>query len=114
MEAILILSGIFEKIIVVTNQRGNRKGITTELQLLSIHNKLTNAVIQIVGRIDKIYCCDKILDTSEERKPNIGMARKVKINYPEIEFRKSLIVGDSFPDMNFWRETRNAKGINSE
>ena len=55
LEAISRLSNIFGKIIVVTNQRGVGKGIMTELQLLSIHDKLTKAVNQSAGRIDKIY-----------------------------------------------------------
>ena len=101
LEAISRLSNIFGKIIVVTNQRGVGKGIMTELQLLSIHDKLTKAVNQSAGRIDKIYYCTDILETSENRKPNIGMAIKAKMDYPNIEFRKSIIVGDSLSDMIF-------------
>jgi len=99
--AISRLSNIFGKIIVVTNQRGVGKGIMTEIQLIFIHDNLTKAVNQSGGRIDKIFYCTDLLDTSEDRKPNIGMAKKAKINYPEIEFRKSIIVGDSLSDMIF-------------
>ena len=101
LEAISRLSSMFGKIIVVTNQRGVGKGIMTELQLLSIHDKLTKAVNQSAGRIDKIYYCTDIYETSENRKPNIGMAIKAKMDYPDIEFRKSIIVGDSLSDMIF-------------
>lgn len=104
LEGISRLSRIFGKIIVVTNQRGVGKGIMTELQLLSIHNELTNAVIQSGGRIDKIYYCAEISNTSEDRKPNIGMARKAKIHYPEIDFRKSIMIGDSKIDMEFGKK----------
>jgi histidinol-phosphate phosphatase family protein len=101
LEAVSRLSSIFGKIIVVTNQRGVGKGIMTELQLLSIHDKLIKSVNQSAGRIDKIYYCTDILETSENRKPNIGMAIKAKVDYPNIEFRKSIIVGDSLSDMIF-------------
>jgi len=101
LEAISILSSMFGKIIVVTNQRGVGKGFMTELQLLSIHDNLIKEVNESAGRIDKIYYCTDLLESSENRKPNIGMAMKAKSDYPDIEFRKSIIVGDSFSDMIF-------------
>ncbi len=104
LEAISKLSTTFGKIIVVTNQRGVGKGIMTELQLISIHSELTKAVNQTGGRIDKIYYCTDILDTSEDRKPNIGMATKAKIYFPEIDFRKSIMIGDSKIDMEFGKK----------
>ncbi len=101
LSAISNLSKLFGKIIIVTNQRGVGKGVMTELQLLSLHNKLTTEVNQSDGKIDKIYYCTDILESSEYRKPNIGMALKAKLDYPDIEFRKSIIVGDSLTDMIF-------------
>jgi len=101
LKAISRLSSIFGKIIVVTNQRGVGKGIMTELQLLSIHDKLIKAVNQSAGKIDKIYYCTEILEASEIRKPNFGMAIKAKMDFPSIEFSKSIIVGDSLSDMVF-------------
>jgi D-glycero-D-manno-heptose 1,7-bisphosphate phosphatase len=101
LEAISKLSILFGKIIVVTNQRGVGKGIMTELQLLLIHDKLMNFVNQNEGRIDKIYYCTDILETSENRKPNTGMAKNAKLDFPEIDFKKSIIAGDSESDMVF-------------
>jgi len=101
LEAISRLSSMFGKIIVVTNQRGVGKGIMSEMQLLSIHDKLTKAVNLSAGRIDKIYYCTDIYETSENRKPNIGMAIKAKTDFPEIDFRKSIMIGDSKSDMEF-------------
>ena len=37
------------------------------------------------------------------RKPNIGLARKAKIDFPSIEFEKSIMAGDSKSDMQFGR-----------
>jgi len=101
LDAISRLSVMFGKIIVVTNQRGVGKGLMTELQLISIHDYLSKAVNQSGGRIDKIYYCTEILDSSEDRKPNIGMAVKAKMYFPEIDFRKSIMIGDSKSDMEF-------------
>lgn len=101
LDAISRLSVLFGKIIVVTNQRGVGKGLMTELQLISIHNYLIKAVNQSGGRIDQIYYCTDIYETSENRKPNIGMAIKAKTDFPEIDFRKSIMIGDSKSDMEF-------------
>jgi len=101
LDAISRLSVVFGKIIIVTNQRGVGKGIMTEIQLLSIHDELTKAANQSGGRIDKIFYCADLLDTSDCRKPNIGMALKAKMYFPEIDFRKSIMIGDSKSDMEF-------------
>lgn len=104
LDSISKLSNIFGKIIVVTNQRGVGKGIMTELQLISIHNELIKAVNHSGGRIDKIYYCTDILETSEFRKPNIGMALNAQMYFPKINFRKSIMIGDSKTDMEFGKK----------
>ena len=37
------------------------------------------------------------------RKPRIGMALQAQSDFPEIDFAKSIIVGDSLSDMQFGR-----------
>lgn len=76
LEALSILSSLFEYIIVVTNHRGVGKGIMSENDLNIIHTKMMDLVLKHGGRIDKIYFCPEILYTSFCRKPNIGMAIK--------------------------------------
>ena len=49
------------------------------------------------------YCTD-VLDTDECRKPNTGMAILAKNAFPEIDFTKSIIVGDSSVDIEFGRK----------
>ncbi len=100
-ESLAILSTFFDKIIIVTNQRGVGKGIMTEQDLLLIHEKMLKSIKAKSGRIDKIYYCPDILDSSEFRKPNIGMALKAKMDFPSIDFKKSIMVGDSETDMIF-------------
>ncbi len=101
LEAISKLSTLFGYIIIVTNQRGVGKGVMSELELESIHNRMTKAIFQSYGRIDKIYFCTDVFDSSENRKPNIGMANKARKDFPNIDFNKSIIVGDSISDMLF-------------
>ena len=66
-----------------------------------IHDKMLLEVISVSGRIDQIYYCIGVDDNSECRKPNIGMGLKAKSDFPEIEFSKSIMVGDSISDMEF-------------
>jgi HAD superfamily hydrolase (TIGR01662 family) len=76
----------------------------TEEQLSKIHDNMLEEVSKVSGRIDQIYYCTAVDDSSEYRKPNIGMGLKAKSNFPEIEFSKSVIVGDSISDMEFGKK----------
>lgn len=104
IQAISILSDFFDTIIIVTNQRGVGRKIMTELDLLSIHKSMIDEIVSNSGRIDKIYYCKDILDSSLCRKPNTGMAIQAKLDFPHIDFNKSVMVGDSISDMNFGKK----------
>jgi len=104
VESISKLSEIFYKIIIVTNQRGIAKGIMSENELTVIHKKMVDEIVRKKGRIDKIYFCPDLSNDSDCRKPNPGMALKAKLEFPEIDFRKSFIVGDSISDMLFGKK----------
>ncbi len=96
------LSGIFGRIVVVTNQAGIGKGLMTEKQLQLVHKHMMKTIDLLDGRIDKIYYCpDKPDSQSPNRKPETGMAMQAKADFPEIDFRRSVIVGDSISDMEF-------------
>ena len=43
-------------------------------------------------------------DKQKMRKPEIGMAKQAKKDFPEIDFERSIIVGDSLTDMQFGRK----------
>lgn len=101
-EAIANLSTIFQYVFVVTNQQGIGKGIMTESNLLEIHSYMTKEVEKLNGSITKCYFAPDL--TSPEntlRKPNIGMGLLAKSEYPEINFEKSIMVGDSDSDIQF-------------
>lgn len=102
IKAIEKFSGIFGTIVVVTNQAGVGKGIMTEKQLHEVHRNLLKTIDLLDGRIDKIYYCpDKPDSNSPNRKPETGMAMQAKADFPEIDFSKSVMVGDSNSDMDF-------------
>ena len=101
LEAISYLSKVFGKIIIVTNQRGVGKGVMKEVDLIELHAKMINAVLLNEGKIDKIYYCKDISEFAICRKPNIGMALEALHDFPEIDFNRSIIVGDSISDLMF-------------
>lgn len=101
VEALQLLSEIFGAIVVVTNQRGVGRGIMTVDDLRGISNNMTAQVIAGGGRIDKIYSCTAVSDDDHNRKPNTGMAVQAKEDFPQIDFKKSVIVGNSLSDMEF-------------
>jgi len=99
--AISNLSKIFGKIIIVTNQRGVGRCLMKEEDLIYIHGKMIYEINLNFGRIDKIYYCLEVLENADCRKPNIGMGLKAKNDFPEIDFSKSIMVGDSKSDIKF-------------
>jgi len=101
LEAIADLRKIFGKIFIVTNQRGVGLGKMTVAELDKIHEKMLTEIKEASGEIDKIYYCIDVDGSSPFRKPNIGMGLIAKKDFPEIEFSKSVMVGDSISDMKF-------------
>lgn len=97
------LSDKFGRIIIVSNQRGVGKGLMTEEALQSIHLEMEREVQIVGGKIDKIYYCTDKNDHSFFRKPNPGMAFHAKNDFPDIDFSKSIMVGNKPGDMKFGR-----------
>ena len=100
-EAIKTFAKRFGKIIVVSNQRGISKGLMTEEDLANIHHNMQLEIESSGGRIDGIYYCTAIDAKDPYRKPNPGMAFLAKQDFPEIDFRKSIIAGNKPSDMLF-------------
>lgn len=103
LAALKQLAGIFPRIIIVTNQKGVGRGLMTANDLQEIHHLLLSEVQKAGGRIDKIYFCSDIDNHSPNRKPNPGMAFQAKQDFPEIDFTRSIIVGNRLSDMEFGR-----------
>jgi D-glycero-D-manno-heptose 1,7-bisphosphate phosphatase len=99
LEAINQLSFFFEKIIVVTNQQGIGKGFMSEADLAEIHQFL---IEKTGGKIvAALHCPHLKTELCACRKPESGMAFQAKKMFPEIDFQKSWMVGDSASDIEF-------------
>jgi histidinol-phosphate phosphatase family protein len=102
LESMAVFSHAFGKIIMVTNQQGVGKKLMDEAALSQIHEHLKMKVQQAGGRLDAIYYCPDLASKPDNcRKPGIAMALQAKKDFPEIDFSKSIMVGDSESDMQF-------------
>ncbi|SFD49728.1 D-glycero-D-manno-heptose 1,7-bisphosphate phosphatase [Chitinophaga sp. CF118] len=101
LEALPLLADKFSRIVMVTNQRCIGRGLLTEEGLKAIHQKMLQEISAKGGRIDKIYFCPDIDSNSPCRKPNIGMGLQAKADFPDIDFSRSILVGNTLSDMNF-------------
>ncbi len=94
------LADTFGHIFVVTNQQGIAKGLMTEDDLHAVHRHMKKVIETLDGRIDAIYFCPEP-SPSPNRKPNIGMAQQAKKDFPNIDFERAIMVGDSVSDIEF-------------
>jgi len=102
LDAIADLSRIFHRIFVVTNQQGIGKGLMTERNLIEIHTYMCNKVYQAGGKIDKCYFAPNLKGAEDDmRKPGPAMAELAKMEFPEINFSESIMVGDTDSDILF-------------
>ena len=93
----------FGNIFIITNQRGVAKGITKLEDLEVMHKNLLNEVIAAGGKITKIYICTDLDNSNQNRKPNPGMGLQAKKEFPEVDFSKSVMIGNTISDMEFGR-----------
>jgi D-glycero-D-manno-heptose 1,7-bisphosphate phosphatase len=101
-DALRILKNIFGLIIMVTNQQGIGKGILSERDLKIIHDRMNEEIKRAGGSLDAIYYCpDMASENPPCRKPNPGMALEAKKDFPQINFKKSVMIGDTLTDMIF-------------
>ena len=68
LESFSIFNNIFNRIIIVTNQKGVGKGLMSENDLLTINKNLTEAVSNAGGEMGKIYYCTELEETADLQK----------------------------------------------
>ncbi|HFB99624.1 MAG TPA: HAD-IIIA family hydrolase, partial [Phaeodactylibacter sp.] len=102
LDAIKIFKKYFDTIVVVTNQQCIGKGEMTVEKLNAIHTQMITTIENHGGQIDKAYFCPNLrAENAPCRKPNTGMGWQAKKDFPTINFQQSIMVGDSFSDMEF-------------
>ncbi|NNJ55356.1 MAG: HAD-IIIA family hydrolase [Bacteroidia bacterium] len=101
LQAIKELKNIFRYVILVTNQQGIHRELMSEKDLENVHLKLHNAM-----KLDSIPYFDLALFApylrtvnNSWRKPSTGMLLQAKEYLKDINFKQSIMVGDSPSDM---------------
>jgi histidinol-phosphate phosphatase family protein len=108
-ESFRIFNEKFGTIIMVSNQRGVAKGVTNIEDVHLIHKNMLQEIEKAGGRIDKIYFCPDM--HGPNRKPNPGMGLQALKDFKHIDLKKSLMVGNTFSDMEFGRNLQVALNI---
>jgi D-glycero-D-manno-heptose 1,7-bisphosphate phosphatase len=104
VEALQILQEQFDHIFIVTNQQGIGKGLMSVQQLEKIHGKMLKELQKANVYIDAVYFCGALKgDRSNCRKPNPAMGLQAQKDFPTIDFKQSVMVGDSIVDLQFGR-----------
>ncbi len=104
LDAFRTFNQLFRHIFIVTNQQGIAKGLMTEIDLTILHHKMLIAIEEAGGRVDRIYHCPSLsTDNDPLRKPLPGMGFLAKKDYPDTDFSKAIMLGDTKGDMGFGR-----------
>ncbi len=101
-EAIKLFHLKFGRIVVVSNQQGVGKGLMHDEEVQSIHHRMMEEIKKTGGKVDVVFYSPHLQsERSVMRKPNVGMALKARKQFHELNFRRSLMAGDSLSDMIF-------------
>lgn len=101
LEALNILARVFSRIVVVTNQKGVGQGLMSLRDLEVVHEYMMNEITKAGGRIDLVLFSTGTDTTDPFRKPNTGMAYRAQEISPEIDFSKSVMIGDKHIDIQW-------------
>jgi D-glycero-D-manno-heptose 1,7-bisphosphate phosphatase len=92
-DAIRLLAAAGWLVVVVTNQRGIALGRMTAESVDEIHRHMLELPIAAV------YVCPHQRDTCDCRKPGTGLFLQAKRDFPEIDFSRSVVIGDAPSDI---------------
>jgi histidinol-phosphate phosphatase family protein len=102
LDAMVNLTRKFNYVFVVTNQQGVALGKMTNQQLDEIHEFMIKEVVAKGGQITQVFSATELKNhDSEYRKPNPKMAYLAREQFPDIQFEKSIMVGDTDSDIKF-------------
>ena len=104
LDSIPLIIRNFQKIFIVTNQQCIAKGLCTQADVNEVHRHLLRILEDHGLHITNIYVCPHLAGSGCTcRKPETGLAKQAKADYPDIDFARSVMIGDSASDMRFGR-----------
>lgn len=94
----------FDYIFVVTNQQGIGKGLMTSAQLEAVHKEMLRELDAAGVHIHRVYHCPDLNSKPDNcRKPAPSMGYWAQKEFPEVNFDRSVMIGDSHSDLQFAR-----------
>lgn len=92
----------FDYLFIVTNQQGIGKGLMSREDLDRVHERMISELQAYDVTIDGIYYCPELAEEENNcRKPNLHMAQWIKRDFPDVNFKHAVIMGDSAADLIF-------------
>ena len=98
-EALALLNAAGKRVFVITNQRAVARGFISPDGLERIHAALQDQLRSGGAHVDGIYTCTHEIGMCTCRKPAPGLLLLAQRDHPEIDFARSVFVGDSAPDI---------------
>jgi D-glycero-D-manno-heptose 1,7-bisphosphate phosphatase len=102
-EAIAKLNSVGMRVFVVSNQRGIALGLYTAADVLDIHDLFQSELNSHGAHVDAFYFCPHDKADCDCRKPLPGLFNQAKADFPDIAAESSVIIGDSWSDIEFGR-----------
>lgn len=103
-EALAALRSHFGLFVIVTNQQGIGKGLMSEKNFHEVMQALRLSLREAGADVDAVYHCPHLKTAGCDcRKPLTGMALQAQQRFPQIDFARSVMVGDSLTDMALGR-----------
>jgi D-glycero-D-manno-heptose 1,7-bisphosphate phosphatase len=99
IDGIKLLNAAGLLVVVVTNQRGIALRRYSEDDLQDIHGRMRKAIEAQGAWVDAIYHCPHDVGECDCRKPATDLFVQAKLDWPQLEFRESVVIGDSLSDM---------------
>ena len=104
--------------ILVTNQTGPARDYYPESHVLDLNNRLESLLKKTGAYLDKMYYCPHLATGVVEkysfdcncRKPKTGLIDQALKDFPQIDIKKSYVVGDKATDIEL-AHNANCKGV---
>jgi D-glycero-D-manno-heptose 1,7-bisphosphate phosphatase len=102
-EAIRLLNDLGLRVVLVTNQRGIALGRMTAEAVDEIHRRMAQELAGAGATIDGFYLCPHDKGECDCRKPGTGLFQQAKCDFPQIDFGRSVMIGNTWIDMEAGR-----------
>lgn len=98
-DALKLLTAAGMRVVVVTNQRAVARGLLSVTDLEAVHARMLAELVEAGAIVNAIYYCPHDFGQCACRKPQVGMFLQAQRDFPEIDFHRSVVIGDSLTDM---------------